>query len=87
MKAYVNGVLTEVEEQYTSEQIAEFENEGKRGEIVSLKAELASLDYKTIKRLQGVLSDDEWEATKAECAALRSKINELEAELAEMEEI
>ena len=55
-------------------------------EIDSLKEQLSAYDYKTIKRIQGVLTDDEWEATKTECAALRSKINDLEAELAEMEE-
>ena len=56
------------------------------GDIDVYRQKLAELDYKTIKRLQGVLSDEEWEQTKAECAALRSKINDLEAELAEMEE-
>lgn len=78
-------------EGYTSEEIGHFQSsslrENIKGEIVQLKAELAALDYKTIKRLQGVLSDEDWEQTKAECAALRARINDLEAELAEIEEI
>lgn len=72
-------------EGYTPEEIAHFQSsalrENIKGEIVQLKAEIAALDYKTIKRLQGVLSDEEWEATKEECSKLRSRINELEAEL------
>lgn len=50
-------------------------------EIDEMRKRLTSLDYKTIKRMQGVLTDEEWEQTKTECAALRARINELENEL------
>ena len=43
------------------------------------KAELAALDYKTIKYTQGYLSDDEWQETRQQCKALRDEIAELEA--------
>lgn len=42
---------------------------------VQIKADLASTDYKDNKHYEGVLSDAEFEAVKAERAALRTKYN------------
>lgn len=40
------------------------------------RRELADRDYKTIKRMQGLLSDEEWETNLKECEDLRAKVNE-----------
>lgn len=57
----------------------------KLAEIEALQEELAKLDYKTIKRMQGKLSDAEWEETCDVCDNLRKRINQLESEIAESE--
>ena len=44
------------------------------------KKSLAGLDYKTIKKLQGELSDEEWAETVAYCKSCREIINEKEVE-------
>lgn len=44
------------------------------------KKKLASLDYRTIKRLQGKLTDAEWEETVEYCDACRETINIKEVE-------
>ena len=48
--------------------------------IVKNKKQLAGLDYKTIKRLQGELSDEEWQEVVAFCINCRNIINEKEEE-------
>lgn len=48
--------------------------------IATNKKNLASLDYKTIKRLQGKLSDEEWNETILDCENCREIINQCEAE-------
>ena len=47
-------------------------------EIESLKAELASTDYKCLKYVDGALSESEYAETKAYRAELRNRINELQ---------
>jgi cell division protein FtsB len=56
------------------------------GEILALKQLLAMSDYKAIKHSEGLISDAEYAPTKAEREDLRTKINDLEAELAALDE-
>ena len=46
--------------------------------IIELKEKLSSLDYKTIKFVQGHLSTEEFEKVKIECEKYRNEINSLE---------
>lgn len=59
----------------------------KIGEIVNsicdLTNKLRSLDYKTIKYVQGKLSEEEWVQNIEECESLRSQIRSLESQLIE----
>lgn len=48
--------------------------------IVKNKKQLAGLDYKTIKRLQGELSDEEWQEVVSFCINCRNIINAKEEE-------
>ncbi|MDR2046542.1 MAG: hypothetical protein LBP79_01325 [Clostridiales bacterium] len=50
----------------------------KRRRIEALKAQLSATDYKAIKYAEGLYSDDEYAATKAEREALREQIRALE---------
>ena len=59
------------------ERIAEI----KRNEIVSLKSELASLDYKAIKYAEGLISNEDYSPIKEYRQSLRDRINKLEKEL------
>ena len=52
-------------------------------EINELKAKLRATDYKAIKFAEGVLSDVEYEETKAQRQAWRDRVNTLEEELQE----
>ena len=56
---------------YTEKQIAEME-------ISTLKAKLASTDYKAIKYAEGVLSAEEYAETRAQRELWRARINEIE---------
>lgn len=53
-------------------------------EIYKTKQALKRTDYKCLKYVDGALTEAEYAETKAERAELRNKINELEAELAEI---
>lgn len=68
----------EVEERVPS---VEELQEQKLAEIEQIEIQLAKLDYKTIKRMQGKLSDAEWEETCELCDNLRKRINQLEKEV------
>jgi hypothetical protein len=46
--------------------------------INEILEELTSLDYKTIKRLQGHYTDSEWITHVAYCDALRDEMNGLQ---------
>lgn len=75
MKAYINGQYVEVADRVpTPEEI----REQKLAEIESLKAQLASTDYKAIKFAEGWLTADEYEPIKLQRQSLRDRINELE---------
>ena len=54
------------------------EAEKKELQIMKLKLELASTDYKTLKWVDGALTDEEYAEVRAYRAELRAKINELE---------
>lgn len=51
-------------------------------QIISLKQQLQSTDYKAIKYAEGWLTEEEFAPIKAERQAMRDDINRLEAELA-----
>lgn len=53
-------------------------------EMAELKAKLSASDYKTLKFVDGALDETEYAPIRAERAALRAKINELEAKLAQL---
>lgn len=55
-------------------------------EITALRMLLAQTDYKCLKHSDGALTDEEYAETKAQRAAWRAKINELEAELIELDD-
>ena len=55
-----------------------------QSEIAGLKQILAATDYKALKHADGALSDEDYAETKVQRQELRDKINELEAELAEV---
>lgn len=55
-------------------------------EITALRMLLSQTDYKCLKHSDGALTDEEYAETKAQRAAWRAKINELEAELIELDD-
>ena len=66
----------------TEEQIKnEIEHSRKVQRIEELKKLLSSQDYKTIKYMQGELTEDEFLEVKAQCKIWRDAINALEASL------
>lgn len=82
MKAYINGQYVEVADRVpTPEEI----REQKLAEIESLKAQLASTDYKAIKFAEALAIGGEMPynamALHNERQALRDRINELEKEV------
>ena len=50
-------------------------------QIIALKQQLQSTDYKAIKYAEGWLSEEEFAPIKAERQAIREEINRLETEL------
>lgn len=56
------------------------------GEINGLKQLLTSTDYKAIKYSEGLISDIEYAETKLYRQNLRAQINQLEEELAALDE-
>ena len=57
---------------YTDEQKAAYK------EMATLRKQLANTDYKAIKYAEGLISEEEYAEIKAERAAWRERINELE---------
>ena len=53
-------------------------------EIQTLKQSLAETDYKAIKYAEGVLTDEDYQATGIQRQAWRRRINELEATIADL---
>lgn len=56
------------------------------GEIAALKQLLTNSDYKALKHSEGLLSDIEYAETKSYRENLRAQINQLEEELATLDE-
>ncbi len=56
------------------------------GEINGLKQLLTNSDYKTLKYSEGLISDIEYAETKLYRQNLRAQINQLEEELAALDE-
>lgn len=56
------------------------------GEIAALKQLLTNSDYKALKHSEGLLSDMEYAETKSYRENLRAQINQLEEELATLDE-
>lgn len=54
-------------------------------EILTLKQSLADTDYKAIKYAEGVMTDEDYQATGIQRQAWRRRINELEALIGERE--
>lgn len=77
MKSYVNGVTHVMTEEERAEYQAAVEPSA-LDIIDELKRKLADTDYKTLKYVEGALSDEEFIAACAERAEWRSSINELE---------
>ena len=67
-------VLTEEQIQKELERVKNLER------IRELKQLLASQDYKTIKYMQGELTEEEFAEVKAQCKSWRDEINKLEQE-------
>lgn len=55
-------------------------------EINALKILLRDTDYKALKHADGALSEEEYAPIRAQRAAWRARINELEAELEDVNE-
>ena len=53
-------------------------------EIRTLKRSLAETDYKAIKYAEGVMTDEDYQATGIQRQAWRRRINELEAVIADL---
>lgn len=66
---------------YIVENAAPTEKEVAQERINELKGLLAASDYKAIKYAEGLLTAEEYAETKAQRAAWRAEINELEAKL------
>lgn len=58
----------------TEEQVEEAKKDNARQIIEACKNELAAIDYKTIKRMQGELPEEEWAETVARGKSLREEI-------------
>lgn len=56
------------------------------GEIIALKQLLANTDYKALKYAEGLISDIEYAEIKTYRENLRAQINQLEEELATLNE-
>lgn len=52
-----------------------------RHRITELKAQLAAMDYKALKYMEGWLTDEEYAPIRAERQAIRDEINALESAL------
>lgn len=76
---YINGkwVATEIADTEIVKNEPSIESQ-RNAEIESIKAQLASTDYKAIKFAEGWLTADEYAPIKAQRQELRNRINELE---------
>jgi hypothetical protein len=72
---YIDGKIVETTDTDFIEEIQLIANENR---ILEIKAELSELDYKTIKRMQGHYTDEQWQTHVAYCDALRDEMNGLQ---------
>lgn len=79
--AVVDGKFTIKRRTPTVEEIKADETAAINKQIRELKQQLADTDYKAIKYSEGLLTDAEYAATKAQREEWRSAINKLEARL------
>lgn len=82
-KKWFNGQIVD-DETYNKRKIerdALKEKKTLMDEIVSLKKMLDSLDYHTLKHVDGEMTDEEYEPIKQQKIKLRARINEIEAQL------
>ena len=90
-----NYTKVEIDDKYSDCQASDFDedltfnvdkynarkqNEISEPRIRELKQLLASQDYKTIKYMQGELTEEEFAEVKAQCKSWRDEINKLEQE-------
>ena len=74
-----NGILSKM----TAKEIEQYNNEisiPTSEKIVLLKQNLADTDYKAIKYAEGLISEEDYQETKAQRQAWRDEINRLESE-------
>lgn len=76
MKKYLNGSYVEL----TSQDLAEYKEQpiDYQARISELKTELATTDYKCLKFVDGVLSEDEYAPVREYRQTLRDKINAMQ---------
>lgn len=79
MKKYLNGSYVDM----TSQDLAEYKEQpiDYQARISELKTELAATDYKCLKFVDGVLSEEEYAPVREYRQALRDKINAAQASL------
>lgn len=58
----------------------------KQGEINALRQLLSNSDYMAIKYSEGLISDDDYAATRAERQGYRDRINALQEDIAKVEQ-
>lgn len=63
--------------------MTEMERQNIENEIAVYKQMLTNTDYRTLKHAEGELTDEEYAATKENRKAWRTRINELEEQLAQ----
>jgi hypothetical protein len=71
---YVNGKRVETSDSDFTQELISVDKDNRILEII---VELKSLDYKSIKRMQGYYTDEEWQTHKGYCKALRDEMNGL----------
>lgn len=74
MKLNINGVTREM----TTQEQAEMSHPSAPEQIAILKQQLADTDYKAIKYAEGLITAEDYAATKAQRQAWREQINALE---------
>ena len=74
----ING-WTYIKEQCPMKSDKDIQKEEYSAEIQALKKQLADTDYRAIKFAEGVMTDEDYQATGIQRQAWRRRINELEA--------
>lgn len=74
MKININGITRDM----TAQELVQLPQPSTETQIESLKQQLADTDYKAIKYAEGLISAEDYAATKAKRQAWRDQINALE---------